>query len=561
MRLGGIYRSIRIAMAVLALLCAADPAIAAKLTDTERTRIDEPRPEGLASDEQMVADGAVIGRIDLDIRQIFNEKDQREDNSLFRLANDLHIQTKQPTIAAQLLFRVGDRYNPKKLAETERNLRTLRYIYDARVVPVKYEGGKVEVKVITKDVWTLSPGISFGRSGGTNNTRFELEEHNLLGWGKTIQVSHGANVDRSTNAIDYEDANLFGSRWTLGAYYAHSNDGSDRNFSSGMPFYSLDTPWSVTVKARKYRRTVSRYNLGEIVDQFQRAESYYEVSGGLSSGLIDGWTKRWTAGVRYDDNKYSQVVTDFPAAVLPAKRTVSYPYVGFNLVQDDYRKVGDQNQIGRTEDLYFGTLLGVELGFSNSAFGANRNAAIINANASKGFQITPATQLFLTSTFTGRVEGSDVRNLILDGVATYYWRIQPDKVFYVFLGGTTTKALDPDTQLLIGGDSGLRGYPLRYESGTSRMLLTVEQRFYTEWYPFRLARFGAAIFADVGRTWGSGVVGNSDPGTLSDIGGGLRFGNTRSGLGNVLHIDFAYPVNKGPGIRQLQVIVGTKESF
>jgi outer membrane protein assembly factor BamA len=561
MRLGGILGSIPVAMAVLALLCAADPAIAAKLTDTEKTRIDEPRPAGLASDEQMLADGAVIGRIDLDIRQIFNEKDRREDNDLFRLANDLHIQTKQPTIAAQLLFRVGDRYDPKKLAETERNLRTLRYIYDARVVPVKYAGGKVEVKVITKDVWTLSPGISFGRSGGTNNTRFELEEHNLFGWGKTIQISHGANVDRSTNAIDYEDANLFGSRWTLGAYYAHSNDGSDRNFSTGMPFYSLDTPWSVTVKARKYRRTVSRYNLGEIVDQFQRDESYYEASGGLSSGLIGGWTKRWTAGVRYDDNKYSQVVTDFPAAALPSKRTVSYPYVGFNLLQDDYRKVGDQNQIGRTEDLYFGTLLGVELGFSNGTFGANRNAAIVNANASKGFQITPATQLFLTSTFTSRVEGSDVRNLILDGVATYYWRIRPDKVFYVFLDGTTTKALDPDTQLLIGGDSGLRGYPLRYESGTSRMLLTVEQRFYTEWYPFRLARFGAAIFADVGRTWGSGVVGNSDPGTLSDIGGGLRFGNTRSGLGNVLHIDFAYPVNKGPGIRKLQVIVGTKESF
>jgi len=31
-------------------------------------------------------------------------------------------------------------------------------------------------------------------------------------------------------------------------------------------------------------------------------------------------------------------------------------------------------------------------------------------------------------------------------------------------------------------------------------LLTVEQRFYTDWYPFRLARIGAAVFGDVGRT-------------------------------------------------------------
>jgi hemolysin activation/secretion protein len=128
-------------------------------------------------------------------------------------------------------------------------------------------------------------------------------------------------------------------------------------------------------------------------------------------------------------------------------------------------------------------------------------------------------------------------------------------------GGTTTHALNPDSQLLIGDDSGLRGYPLRYESGTSRGLLTLEQRFYTDWYPFRLARFGAAVFGDVGRPWGSGVIGNSDPGTLSDLGFGLRFGNTRSGLGNVLHIDVAFPLQGDRDINKAQLLVETKASY
>jgi outer membrane protein assembly factor BamA len=557
MRITYAYRWVLLAAA---LSCAV-PLHAAKLTDTEKTRIDEPRPAGLASDEQMLADGAVIEKIDLDMRQIFDETDRRENNGLYRLANDLHIRTRPATIQAQLLFKVGDRYDPRKLIETERNLRTLRFIYDARVVPVKYDNGKVEIKVITKDVWTLSPGISVGRSGGTNNTRFELEDTNLFGWGKKIQIGHGKNVDRTSDTIDYEDPNLFGSRWTLGVAYANSNDGSDRNLSAGHPFYSLDTPWSVTLKARQYRRTVSRYSRGEIADQFERDEDYYEASGGISSGLVNGWTKRWTAGVRYDRNVFSQVTTATPAAILPPDRTTAYPFVGINLLQDDYRKVGDQNQIGRTEDLSFGTQLGLELGFSNSAFGASRNAPIVNANALKGFQLTPATQLFLSSTMTTRVEGGQIRNLFLDSAAAYYWRWRSDRLLYVFFGGTTTHALDPESQLLIGGDNGLRGYPLRYEAGTSRALLTVEQRFYTEWYPFRLARFGAAIFADVGRTWGSDAVGNSSAGMLSDIGFGLRFGNTRSGLGNVLHIDFAYPLNNDPGIKKFQVLVGTKESF
>jgi outer membrane protein assembly factor BamA len=102
---------------------------------------------------------------------------------------------------------------------------------------------------------------------------------------------------------------------------------------------------------------------------------------------------------------------------------------------------------------------------------------------------------------------------------------------------------------------------LRYESGTSRALFTVEQRVFTDWFPFRLARVGGAIFADVGRTWGSGVIGNSDPGLLRDVGFGLRLGNSRTGLGNVLHIDFAFPLNNIAGIQKFQFIVQTMQSF
>jgi hypothetical protein len=102
---------------------------------------------------------------------------------------------------------------------------------------------------------------------------------------------------------------------------------------------------------------------------------------------------------------------------------------------------------------------------------------------------------------------------------------------------------------------------LRYEAGTSRALLTIEQRVFTDWYPFRLVRVGAAAFTDIGRTWGTGVVGNSDLGMLSDVGLGLRVGNSRSGLGNVLHIDLAVPLKEVPGNHKLQFLVQTQQSF
>ena len=547
-----------------AVLAAAisETGLAAKFTDQEHTRIEEPRPADVPSDSELEAAGAVIGKVDLDIRNIFDQTDPRETNGLFRLANRLHIRTKRSSIQAQLLFASGDRYRARKLAETERALRLLSYIYDARIVPVHYADGKVDIKVITKDVWTLSPGLSFGRAGGSNSTNFNLQDTNFLGWGKALQVSHGSTVDRTSNTVAWADPNVFGSKWTSAAAYVGSSDGTERVAQVAHPFYSLDTPWSTQITAVKYDRTISRYNLGEKVDQFNDNESSYELSGGLSNGLVDGWTKRLTFGVRYDRNLFLPTPgTGIPARQLPPDRTLSYPFVGFDILQDKYQKIGDENQIGRTEDLYFGTEVSGEVGWVNSAFGADRDAVLLRAHVLRGIELTELQQIFMTSNFTSRIEDGQARNLIADAGAKYYWRWRTDWLLYAELSGTVTDSLDPDLQVLLGGDNGLRGYPLRYESGTSRALLTVEQRFYTDWYPFRLVRVGGAIFADVGRTWGSGVIGNSDPGLLRDVGFGLRIGNTRSGLGNVLHIDFAFPLNHIAGIKPFQFLVQTMQSF
>jgi len=540
----------------------AHPAFAAKLTDLEHTEIGEPRPPGVPSDKAMEAAGAIIGRVDIDIRNIFDRNDPRESSGLFRLADRLHMRTKPEAIQAQLLFKSGDRYRAQKLAETERNLRLLTYVYDAHIVPVRFADGKVDIKVTTRDVWTLSPGISFGRAGGTNATSYNLQDSNFLGYGKTVQLSRSSTVDRTSDTLAYTDPNVLGSHCTAALAYVDSSDGNERIVQIAQPFYSLDTRWSAKISAINFDRTVSRYSLGNIADQFNDKESTYELSGGISSGLNDGWSKRLLFGVHYDQNLFVPTPsTTLPAKPLPPDRTLSYPFVGFDVLEDNYKKVGDENEIGRTEDLYFGTEVTGQVGWSSAAFGADRSALMLAATVIKGCELPHEQQLFLSGDFSSRIEDGSARNLISDATAKYYWRWRQDWLLYAALSGTVTHALDPDMQLLLGGDNGLRGYPLRYESGTSRGLLTVEQRVFTDWYPFRLARVGAAVFADVGRTWGTGVVGNSDPGLLRDVGIGLRLGNTRTGLGNVLHVDFAFPLNNIAGIQKFQFLVQTFQSF
>lgn len=313
------------------------------------------------------------------------------------------------------------------------------------------------------------------------------------------------------------------------------------------------------MSAQTYQRVVSRYAYGKIADQFEDSEHSYELSGGLSSGLRDGWTRRWLAGLRYDRSLFlADPGSSLPAAQLPASRRLAYPFVGFDFLQDDYRKTADLNQIGRTEDLNFGTEVAAEAGYSG---GATPRAILVDGRVSTGLRFDEHQAMFLAGDFASRIERGSARNLIADASARYYWRWRRDWVLYSSLSGTATHALDADAQLTIGGDNGMRGYPLRYEAGSAIGLWTLEQRFYTNWYPFRLVRVGGAVFADVGRAWGSAVVGGERPGTLEDVGFGLRLGNTRSGLGNVLHVDLAFPLNAPTGVSRVQILVQTMQSF
>jgi hypothetical protein len=74
----------------------------------------------------------------------------------------------------------GDKYSARKLAETERNLRTVSYIYDAHVVPVKYVEGSHGTRYYKRCMDLESRGFIWPRGGGANNVGFNLEDSNLF---------------------------------------------------------------------------------------------------------------------------------------------------------------------------------------------------------------------------------------------------------------------------------------------------------------------------------------------------------------------------------------------
>lgn len=500
-----------------------------------------------------------IGAIRIQRVDVFDTTLPEEDKPLYRLANALHVQTRESTVQQLLLFHTGDAYEPRLLQETERILRATGYLGEAHVRTLACPGGAAEIMVRVQDVWTLKPEVSYGRKGGQDSTSFGIEESNLFGLGSQLGLDFSSGLDRSSRTLSYRDPLLGGRRLDLAAHYSHNSDGTSRSLGLERPFYALDTRWAGGAKVERDVRTDTLYAGGQVVAQYESDDRYAQVYGGWSDGLRAGWATRWTLGVTHDEHRTPGAVD--PVLVASERRLV-YPWVGLELVQDEFRVARNQDQIGKTEDIALGWHVKGLLGAATPRLGADRRATIFKLEFSRGWEPGAGRLLLANGRAAGRWEHERPVGTLLSGTARYYQRHSAQRS--LFLSFTADRALRPDAdqQVLLGGDSGLRGYPVRYQSGQGRWLATAEHRWYTDWYPWRLFYVGGAVFYDVGRVWRRDPRSTTPQGSLRDVGLGLRLGNSRAAIGgNVVHIDLAFPLDAPPGIRKVQWLVEAKRSF
>jgi hemolysin activation/secretion protein len=236
------------------------------------------------------------------------------------------------------------------------------------------------------------------------------------------------------------------------------------------------------------------------------------------------------------------------------------PFVRFQLVQDEFRQDMNLNLIGRVEDFAMGIQANAQLGRALESLGSTRDSWIYKTSISNGFDITRDSFMLANAYANGRYADRGENNSI-GALARYYQRRGRHVVYYAALSGDAVSNPDIPGPLLIGGDNGLRGYPLRYQAGERRVLFTAEARGYTDWYPFRLFRVGAAVFYDTGRAWKGENQNTVNSGWLRDVGFGLRLLSARSSKGNVLHADFAFPIDRTNDIKSAQFLVTSRVSF
>jgi len=515
----------------------------------------------LPSFAEMEAAGARIGEIRVSPNDIFDTADPKENNWLFRTANKLHILTRPSVIERALLFKSGDALSVRLLDETERLLRSNRYLYEVQFRPLAYHDGVVDIEVFTRDTWSLDPGFSAGRTGGSNSSSLRLREYNLLGTGTSISIGRSKNVDRKSTEFQFSNTRAFGTWASVNYEHANNSDGKSNSASVVRPFYALDTRWAAGVSASKDDRIESVYNAGEVASQYRHRETKGEVFGGWSSGLQDGWVQRYSLGASLQDDTYAPQPGLVTPAALPADEKLVAPFVRYELIEDRFERELNRNLIGRPEFFALGLASTLQLGRAATGLGSSRNAWLYSASVSRGFEPFADHTLIAAAKINGQYGDAQVRRQRLGAQAQYYLPQGKRWLFYASASGDMLTRPELPDLLLLGGDNGLRGYPLRYQIGTRRALFTVEERFYTDLYVWRLFRIGGAAFFDLGRAWGGDVVNTVNPGWLGNAGFGLRIVSARAAFSNVLHVDLAFPTNATPDIKKVQFLVKTRASF
>lgn len=515
----------------------------------------------------------VVEEIVITVHPIFDEKNPRENNILFRFINKLHINTKSNVIEKDLTFKQGDKFDNHVLEESERRLRSRRYFASATVVAengnsVKNSESGRKVNVDVREVWTFVPKVTYSRTGGNNRYGYGLYDSNFLGLGKTLKVERNSSIERTSDTFEFRDPNFYDEK-QLSLLYSNNSDGFAREFHLSNPFRSVKTPWAGGFDFQEFSREDTLFSAGKEAVRFSHDNNYYSLFYGIRlNSSNDERTHRLSYGL--DDTSDSFIAVPNTDESIPFKlpfdREYSVAWVEYSYLHSRYVEAKNIQQINRPEDINLGSQMRFRIGRVNSPVAVFDDRASIELEYLKAFQLSDHQIFSMNIASSGFYDFNDIVQSISKVNANYHWSNFSRGQFFISLSEVYGENLFIDTPVELGGDNGLRGYPARFVSGERSHLFTLEQRYFgeTEW--FSLFHVGAAVFYDQGRVWGESGVAQINEGTLRNVGLGLRISGTRTGgrdegTHNIAHVDLSYPLDGGSNIDKYQFSVKIKTSF
>ncbi len=520
-------------------------ALAALLLAGAGARAQEPQEQ--APQVSTAVAGKQVAEIRVERVNVFDPKVPGEDWWPFRVANNIHYPTRENVIRRELLFAPGEVWDPLKVIQSERNLRANGSFRRADILPVERPDGRVDAVVLAQDSWTTNPRFAAGTEGGDTFFSMGVEEGNILGYGKSLALDYGRANRRTASSVSYGDPRFLGTRLALGTSYSRGSTGDASAASLTRPFYSLEAHGASAASWRLFSDEFFIQREASDFSKHRKTRRTAEASTGRRLPWDSVFVQRAEAGWYADRLQYERVHETVPG-FLPADRELSGPTAGYSWVQPRYIKETYIDRMERVEDYNLGNELSVRAGWMGAATGSDRDRFIWNASNQQGVRFAPGRFAIARVGLMGRAAGGRWENAIANVDLNMFWKThwRGDHTLVAHAEGAFGRYLDKDSQIVLGGATGLRGYKNNSFTGGKAVLVNFEDRFFFPGEYFHLVRLGAAVFVD------SGIVADEGArlalrGIKSDVGFGLRAASSRSRSGGVGRIDLAYALNRGPG--------------
>ncbi len=452
----------------------------------------------------------------------------RSPNFLSKVGNELHIKSQRITIRNLLLIHQNQIFDSLLVKESERLVRSQRYVRDVSFFVKAAAKGSDSVDIFIRelDIWSIIPK----GSASTSQTTINLADKNFLGLGHELQGDFTRNYTERINSFhtNYSIPNIRNSyvRGTV-HFSKEGNKNFNRSFTIDRPFFSPFAKWAAGVnftqqffndsvptddlnfEILRYKFNSQDYWIGNAIQLWKGNTEYIRTTNFISTirflriRYLEKPSELFDTQHRFTDQNF------YLASIGVSTR---------KYVQDKYIF-----KFGITEDVPVGKVFSLTGGYQEKS---QTDRVYLGARISMG-SYYPWGYLSSNFEYGTFIRASRVEEGVFTAGLNYFTGlIEMGKwKFRQFVKPEVTVGINrfASDSLTLNDGYGLDGFRTTALKGTSRLLLTVQSQGYAPWN-FIGFRFGPFLSYSLGLL-GDEVNGFKKSKVYSKIGIGVLIKN------------------------------------
>lgn len=415
-----------------------------------------------------------------------------------RFGNSIHIKSKKWTIRNLLLFKKNQELDSLLIKESERLIRSQRYVRSVVIkpVPIKNSNDSIDISVRVLDTWSLIPTGAFSSS----KANLELTERNFFGLGHEVRLDYIRSFSPSTFAYDsrYSIQNI--KNTFINAAVSSRTDLDNNTYKAvrfERPFYSTLTRWAggFNYDYKSYSELLTDANLVASLQNYKIKT--YEFWGAHSSKIFGGYsdfsrTTNLVTALGFTNTTYlKQPELAFDPIRYSNSSKVYLATIGISsqqFYQDKYLF-----RFGVIEDIPYGKVFSITGGVENKN---NLNRAYFGSRFSYGdyFDFGYLSGNIECGSFVnnGKTEQTTIKfevNYFTDLFAIGSWKFRQFVKPVLVLGNNRLNT--PKDRLNLIDVNGIPGFSSSPLVGTKKFLTTFQTQSYNpkSWYGFNMSPF------------------------------------------------------------------------